>query len=223
MALLHMTTSEPAEQLIALLLGYFLGAIPFAWIIARMKGVNLFEVGSGSSGATNAARALGWRWFFPIFALDVLKGFGPVFVAVKMSVGAPGYSIDPAIFAMIGAILGHTFSIFLKFRGGKAVATGVGTVLALSPATGGAVLGVFALVFLLTRYVSLGSILAALCVPAAYWYFEAGNPYEMARFLMLCFVSFFVVWKHRGNLKRLLAGTESKAIKRPPAAANPGS
>ncbi len=210
--LFEAVANQPMDQVVALIVGYSIGSIPFAWLIARAKGVNLLKVGSGSSGATNAARAIGWKWFFPIFLLDAAKGFVPVFFAGKTTAEL-GYSVDPVLFIVAGAILGHTFSPWLRFKGGKAIATGVGAVLALSPATGGIALAVFALMFFTTRFVSLGSICGALSVPVSYA-FLGESPHHLDHMVFLSVMAAFVNWKHRTNIVRLLNGTESRAVKR---------
>ena len=197
---------------IALVGAYLMGSIPFGFLFAKMKGIDLREVGSGNIGATNAARAMGLRWFFIIFTFDAAKGAVPVLLADALLAQE---SLDVPLIAGLGAVVGHTASVFLKFKGGKAVATGVGMIAALSPLTALACVVVFVLALLITRYVSIGSCLGAMSAPSAFWALEmqALNPFDhdaRARLIMLVVLAVFVVWKHRSNLSRLMKGEEHR-------------
>jgi glycerol-3-phosphate acyltransferase PlsY len=150
------------------LLAYLLGAVPFGYLIARMRGVDILRQGSGNIGATNAARVIGFRWFPVVLALDALKGFGPTALAGLLNDrGILGYSasLDYVIVAAVGAMLGHTFSPYLKFKGGKGVATGLGVMLAITGTPGSVIplpalcaFGVFLLALIPTRMMSAASI-----------------------------------------------------------------
>lgn len=209
-----------APTLIVLAVGYLLGSLPFGYLVARARGVNIFEVGSRSPGATNVRRVLGSGPGNLVFALDALKGAAATLVPWGWHRLAP--HADPvldatqhgylAIAGLVGSLLGHSFSCFTRFRGGKGVATGAGGFLVLFPV--GALLAavVWALTAALTRYVSLASVLAALSLPVLALAFQ--------RSVMLVGVSagvaLFVLVRHRANLSRLLAGTENKIGRKAP-------
>ena len=190
--------------LIAAVAGYLLGALPFGYLVARAKGVNIFEVGSKNPGATNVRRVLGHGPGNLVLFLDALKG--------AAAAGWPlvfGHFSNPemiGITGLVAAILGHSFSCFTGFRGGKSVATGAGGFLVLFPI--GMLIGIaiFGVIVAVTRYISLGSMVAALSLPI--------TAVLMHRSTVLVSVSavvaLFVVLRHRANITRLLAGTESK-------------
>ncbi|MEI7577048.1 MAG: glycerol-3-phosphate 1-O-acyltransferase PlsY [Armatimonadota bacterium] len=188
---------------------FFLGSIPFGMLLARANGVDIRAVGSGNIGATNVVRALGPKVGLAVFVLDVLKGVIPA-VATKHLVHAPFGEIQIQTLSMIMgviAILGHMFSPFIGFKGGKGVATGFGAALG---AITGAALVAFAVIILtvvITRYVSLGSILSAISVPIASMLVFHDSP-QLLPILVVMVV--FIVWKHRSNIERLRNGTESK-------------
>lgn len=202
--------------LIAAAIGYVLGALPFGYLVARAKGVDIFTVGSGNPGATNVRRVLGRGPGNLVFALDVLKGalatgwpwLDAAFNA-RRHTGGFFITVDPTAFmiaGLVGAVLGHSFSCFTRFKGGKGVATGAGGFLVLMPTAaliGGVIWGA---VFMLTRYVSLASMLAAVSLPFSAWWL--GRP---ATIIVLCvLVAAFVVIRHRENCRRLWRGTEHR-------------
>lgn len=203
---------------------YLVGGIPFGLIAGKLlKGVDIRTVGSGNIGATNAARVIGAKWFPVILALDALKGFGPTALAGLLNDrGILGYSasLDYVIVAAVGAMLGHTFSPYLKFKGGKGVATGLGVMLAITgtpdtvvPLPALCALGVFAVALALCRMMSAASIVATASLPLWYWLFTRpetfDNPWR-SRFIFLCVTCVFVVFKHRANMARILRGTEPR-------------
>jgi len=149
-----------------LIASYLIGSISFAWIIARLHGVDLRKIGSGNLGATNLSRACGPKWAYTCFALDVLKGFAPVF-AVKLFAAPENPS--PAFFGAwlaigVAAILGHVFPVFLKFKGGKGVATSFGVVLGIWPylaIPGIIAFAIWGIAVLIWKYISLASVIAA--------------------------------------------------------------
>ena len=182
--------------------GYLLGSIPFSYMVARFFGVaDVRKVGSGNVGATNVMRAAGKTAGLLAFALDALKGAAVAVLAGRLS---PDGNI-PAL-AAVAAILGHMFPVWLSFRGGKGVATGGGAFLPLCPAAAAGGFGAFVVVALLTRYVSLGSCAGA--VTLAVLAFVLGAP----RAVSWCAAgaAALIIWKHRGNLARIAAGTESR-------------
>ena len=203
----------------AAFIGYLLGSLPFGYVVARAHGVDIFKEGSGNPGATNVKRVLGEKFGAKgkragnlVFALDAVKGAvaagWPLFTALATT--------DARLLGLIGviaAVLGHSFSVFTKFKGGKGVATAAGGLIVLIPVSCLIGAAVWLLTFLVTRYVSLGSILAAVAVPAASWL--RGNPLPFS--LVATLLGAFVIFRHRANLKRLLAGTEPRFAKKPPA------
>ncbi len=214
--------------LIAAAIGYLLGSLPFGYLVARAKGVNIFEVGSKSSGATNVRRVLGNGPGYLVFFLDAVKGAlaagWPLAVARGWSSDmGVGPSITTmaignltvfdyqsvaamAVAGLFGALVGHSFSCFTKFRGGKGVATGVGGFAVLFPWGALIAVSAFALVLALTRYVSLGSMVGAVTLPVSAWLLH--QPKLIIG--VSAAVAVFVVVRHRANISRLLAGTENK-------------
>jgi glycerol-3-phosphate acyltransferase PlsY len=187
---------------ITLAAGYLLGSIPFSYLVARRWGIaDVRQVGSGNVGATNVMRAAGKTAGFLALVLDALKGIAAALLGQRL---APGGAL-PAL-AALAAILGHMYPPWLRFRGGKGVATGAGAFLFLQPlATAGGLLA-FALATGLTRYVSLGSCSGAVVLAALA--FVLGGPTPVA--WCAAGTAILVVWKHRANLERIAAGTESR-------------
>lgn len=197
--------------LIAAAIGYLLGSLPFGFLVARAKGVNIFEVGSKSSGATNVRRVLGNGPGYLVFVLDALKGAVAAGWPLLGSLNPPSAALPDIVFAMgttglVAALLGHSFSCFTKFRGGKGVATGAGGFAVLFPWGALIAVAAFALVLALTRYVSLGSMVAAVTLPVSAWLLQRSN----LIIGLSVVVAIFVVVRHRANISRLLAGSESK-------------
>lgn len=191
--------------LIAALLGaYLLGAIPTSWVAAQLgAGIDLRVHGSKNLGATNLYRVLGWRYAIPVGAFDIAKGTAPTLL-LPPRIGS-GDWIPLAIGT--AAILGHVFSVFVKFRGGKGVATSAGVVLALAPVPLLAAAVAWAAVLRGTGYMSLASITGALVFPVAAWALGTSNPYIVP---VGALIAAFIVFTHRANIGRLLAGTESR-------------
>ncbi len=199
------------------ILGYCIGSIPFGYLIARRKGINLFEEGSGNIGATNVGRLLGWRWFLLVFFLDFLKGAGPCLLGLwlikSFVLGVAGSQADLALAAGVGSCLGHVYSLYLRFRGGKAVATAFGVLSVLSPLSAAVCIVLFLILFLGTRYVSIASIGGALALPFVYGFSLEWQVFSMpllARFIFFVLLSLLVVVRHRRNLERLMHGTEKR-------------
>ena len=154
----------------ALLIGYLLGSINFAVFVAKFKGLDLFSLGSGNPGATNVKRTMGAFWGNTVFLLDFSKGYLAVFLTQSMLV-LEGFNYDLlGILGLLGAILGHSFSIFLKFRGGKGVATTMGGLLALMPWVLVLGLVVWVIVFFSTRVVAMASIVFAISLPISFYF-----------------------------------------------------
>jgi glycerol-3-phosphate acyltransferase PlsY len=198
---------------VAILASYFLGAIPTSyWVVRAVKGIDLRTVGSGNLGATNLYRLMGWKYAIPVAAFDVLKGAIPVWVFAPMA----GLGELGAVGLGLMAVLGHVFSVFVSFRGGKGVATGGGVILGLAPWAFLVSLVIWIVTVRLSGYVSLGSVLGALSLPAAVLLL---HPERSGDFVAAvgCLTA-LVVWLHRANLRRLMAGTEHRFGRRAGAA-----
>ncbi|HEB50562.1 MAG TPA: glycerol-3-phosphate 1-O-acyltransferase [Desulfobulbus sp.] len=190
-------------SLISILFSYLLGAIPFGLLLSRGTGVDIRKQGSGNIGATNVARLLGRKLGILTLLLDVLKGFVPIWLAGRFLVTDPHHNL---VVALCGAatVLGHMFPVYLGFRGGKGVATGLGVFLYLEPLAVLYSLLVFVTAVVLSGFVSLGSLLAALSFPL--WLYLLGTP---AWTLWLAGFVVIMIWiKHHENIRRLLNGTE---------------
>lgn len=185
------------------LIGYLLGSISFAVIIARSQGVDIFKEGSGNPGATNVKRALGSKWGNLTFALDALKGL----VAAGWPLIAYGGDNRLAVIGLVAAILGHSFSVFLKFRGGKGVATTIGGLLALMWQVLLIGLVIWLIVFYSSKMVALASILFAVSIPISA-YFIHGT--EDPRFYLGLILGVLIVVRHRSNIARMFSGKENK-------------
>jgi len=209
-------------RFVILIIGaYLLGSIPFGLIIARAHGKDLRSIGSGNIGATNLSRALGRKWAFLGFFLDVTKGLVPMLVATGF-ISSPPHITEFLLALATGcaAVLGHIFPIYIKFRGGKGVATSFGVALGLWPyytVCSFFALGVWAVTVLMWRYVSLASIAASIAFPLALILVIVLTPgWDFADLWPLLAVAtaipLIVIVRHRENIKRLIAGTESKVF-----------
>lgn len=186
--------------------GYFLGALPFGYLVARAHGVNIFQEGSKSPGATNVKRVVGRKAGNLVFALDVLKGGvaagWPLLFGLGKGLGCAG---------LAAALLGHCYSIFTGFRGGKGIATGAGGFLVLMPIVTVIGAAVWIGLFFTTGYVSLASIAAAVTLPVAA--LILGRPAYLT--LIAAVIAIFVAVRHRANIRRLIAGTENRRGRTP--------
>jgi glycerol-3-phosphate acyltransferase PlsY len=193
------------------LIAYLIGSVPFGLLIAKTKGVDIRTQGSGNIGATNVLRCLGKPLGITCFVLDVLKGYLPALLFPILGTGDAGLQESfPGIGILFGAaaILGHNFPIFLKFKGGKGVATSAGVLLGIAPLAVGLGILTWAIVFFISGYVSLGSIIAAVVVALTGW-IRVGH-YGAVTAGALTLLGALAVWRHRSNIKRLIAGTENK-------------
>ena len=188
-----------------LLASYFMGAIPTSYLLSRLfAGIDLRQHGSGNLGATNLYRVLGWKYAIPAAAVDIAKGAIPVLVF------APQVS-HSQLFALacgVAAILGHVFSVFVGFKGGKGVATAAGVMLGLAPLALAVSAVVWGLLVRLTGYVSVGSIAAAVVLPLAVYLLEDST--SPALLWIAAAIAAGVIFLHKGNIQRLLKGTESR-------------
>ena len=191
--------------LISIPLAYLLGSIPFGYLLVRIfRKQDIRATGSGNIGATNVARSGAKGLGIATLLLDLGKAFAAVKIAQHISPG----NYDLAVAAAVAAILGHVFPVWLGFRGGKGVASALGVFFALTWPSALAILGIFLVVFLITRYVSLASIIAAAVFPLFGFYFVPfKTPIVIVGFL---FIPLLIIVKHHENIRRLLAGTESR-------------
>lgn len=194
---------------LVLVASYLLGSIPFSYLVARQRGVDVRKVGSGNVGATNVMRNVGKGAGLIAFLLDAAKGAIAALIAQRSGLG-----VSLAALAAMAAIVGHMYPLWLRFQGGKGVATGAGAFLPLAPVATAGALAVFAATLGLTRYVSVGSMLGAVALAVLAAVTGAPAPVWIAAALMAA----LIVWKHRGNIARLRAGTESRLGRRAPAA-----
>ncbi|MEO0416460.1 MAG: glycerol-3-phosphate 1-O-acyltransferase PlsY [Verrucomicrobiota bacterium] len=196
---------------LAALIGYVIGSTPFGFLAGKMKGIDIREHGSGNIGATNVLRTLGKSVGYPVFLLDVLKGVVPVLIAQQLTDNSLTH-----IIAAIATILGHNYTFWLKFKGGKGIATTAGTMAPLIPIPLVVALSLWAIFLFATRYVSVASIVAAISIPisqAVQSFLKHSSNFAnwdkpLTIFgLVLCILA---VWKHRGNIQRLRNGTENR-------------
>lgn len=188
-------------------IAYLLGSIPFGFLLVRwFRGEDVRQSGSGNIGATNVARASPVLGLVTLL-LDAGKGAAAVLVALRLQ--QTGSPLLIGSFAALFAIVGHLFPVWLKFRGGKGVATALGSFLVIAPKSIVCVVGIFVLVLLIFRYVSVSSVIAVACFPIAAWIFhEHGGSSEVL--IVMSVASVLVIMKHRSNLERIILGTEPK-------------
>lgn len=202
-------------ELAALAASYLMGAFPTSYLAGRLfQGIDLRQHGSKNLGATNVYRIMGWRYAIPVGLVDVAKGAVPVLLIGPAVSASPWF---PLVCGVV-AVLGHVFSVFVGFKGGKGVATSAGVVLGLAPLAVGLCLAIWALVVWLSGYVSLGSVLATGAFPALVWVLYPARRDGIWLYIGLAAV---IIWMHRANLRRLASGTENRFgrhAKAPPAA-----
>ena len=201
------------------LLGYLLGSVNFAVLVAKKHGIDILTEGSGNPGATNVKRVLGKGPGNLVFALDALKGFvgaglptlvGYVIATQSITLVIQGDVFIHGVAGLVGTLLGHCFSCFLKFKGGKGVASTIGGLLVLLPIPILIGATLWGIVFLLSRYVSLASIALGVSLPLSCFFLK----YDQPQFWFAAAIAAFNVWTHRSNIGRLLAGTESRFAKK---------
>jgi glycerol-3-phosphate acyltransferase PlsY len=180
---------------------YLMGSVPCGYLLGKMSGIDVRSVGSGNIGATNVVRALGKGRGGMTLLADAAKGYLPVFVGLRLEFDAAAIAL-----IAIAAFLGHLYPLFLNFQGGKGVATALGALLALAPTATLVLVVVFAVAVLVSRIVSLGAIAAAMAAPLALWFFSQ----SLVFVAMGLFLGAMIILRHRGNIQRLLAGTEPR-------------
>lgn len=194
---------------------YLLGAVPFGLLVGFARGIDVRTVGSKNIGATNVLRSVGKPWGILTFVLDALKGFVPAFLfPVIGKCCIPDFQPleNLGLWCGTAAILGHNFPVYLGFKGGKGVATSAGALLGIAPLAALVGLGTWVVIFFTTRYVSLGSILAAATTCAAGWWFHLKNGLVVP--IALTVLAILIIWRHRANIQRLIAGTEHRFEKK---------
>ena len=224
---LSVTNSHPMQPVLLLILlipaGYLLGSIPFGLLVGRANGIDPRTAGSKNIGATNVGRLLGKKFFFIVFTLDLLKSFVPMAIASWIVHTIRPADRDWSVFtawlsAGAAAVLGHMFSLFLKFKGGKGVSTSAGVMLGLFPyCTLPGILSILAFLIVLktSRYVSLASMIGAISFPIIYLLIAIEMDWhplgaQLPLLLFGIFIPVMIVYQHRANIARLRAGTESK-------------
>ncbi len=209
-----MTNNMLISAVVIAILSYLLGSVPFSIIICRVwKGIDIRDYGSKNAGFTNVYRVIGPLPAVIVLILDVCKGMAAVLLITQISLDSVSLSlIDLKLIAGFSVILGHVFPVFSGFRGGKGIATGLGALLSIIPLEVALALILFVLTVAITRYVSLGSLSATMFIFLALiferYYLKYEVPSELI--LMMFFLTAFIFFNHRGNIKRLLAGTENK-------------
>lgn len=193
--------------IIPIILAYLLGALPFGYIVGKAKGIDIRLLGSGNTGATNVYRALGPAFALLVLVLDLAKGTGAALIGRHFMGSDVAWG---AVVCGLIAIVGHVYSVFLRFKGGKGVATAAGVLLFLAPPALALGLCAYALVVLATRYSSLGTLTAVAVAVASMFLMEYPLPYRLAVLL----AALFVVWRHRENIARLLSGKELRLGRR---------
>ena len=184
---------------------YLIGSIPFGYLIGRMRGVDVRTVGSKNIGATNVYRTVGKKWGFLAFFCDFLKGFVPSMLAVGSAIPHPASPNFPVLVGL-ACVIGHTLTIFMKFKGGKGVATAFGMMMALAPIPALLAFAVFVVTVWRSHYISLGSMLAAVTLAASVWFF----PVVLAMRVIAVLLAAFVIYKHKSNIERLIKGCENR-------------
>jgi glycerol-3-phosphate acyltransferase PlsY len=200
--------------LITSLASYLIGSIPAGYIAGRIAGIDIRTAGSGNIGATNVMRTLGKCYGYPVFAVDFFKGLAAVVVSVSMWKRTQPVSIPVELFGIVAAVcsvLGHSFPVWLRFKGGKGVATSAGALFGLMPFVALIAVAVWLITFQLTRYVSVASMIAALAVPIAILCIMfLGQRGETALLYFSICLAAVVIFRHRSNLSRLVRGTEPR-------------
>ena len=194
----------------AWLLGaYLIGGVPFGFLIGKLRGIDVRTVGSKNIGATNVFRTVGKKWGLLAFFCDVMKGLVPTLVAKMLYAETMP---EMPILVGITCVVGHMLTPYMKFKGGKGVATAFGALIALMPATVGIAFAIFALTFACSNYISLGSCVAATSLAVMVWipFLDHAGYKDLPLCILVTLIAAFIVWKHRSNIGRLVRGEENK-------------
>ena len=194
-------------EILAVVFGaYIIGSIPTGYLVVKaFKGEDIRKIGSGSTGATNVKRVMGKKWFFTVMLLDAFKGALPVLLAKFLTVSMASVGLLPVL-AAVAVIIGHSKSVFLGFTGGKSVASGVGTILALNWQVGLILAAIWGIITYFTKYVSVGSIIALCLSPILMFVFK-----QPLAYVIYCLIgAVYITYLHRENIKRLIEGRENK-------------
>jgi glycerol-3-phosphate acyltransferase PlsY len=208
--------------LLIVVLAYLLGSIPFGLLVARSRGIDIRKHGSGNIGATNVSRTLGKKWGILVFALDFLKGAFAVWIGrwlmqlqIQHELAGGYFTVAESrftfagIIAALAVILGHNFPVWLKFKGGKGIATSGGVLLALMPLASVICIALWCVLFLATKYVSLASVIAAAVLPLVVWLLlDFAHIGDWPLFWFSLAIAALAISRHKPNIQRLLAGTE---------------
>jgi glycerol-3-phosphate acyltransferase PlsY len=199
---------------VVVIASYLLGSIPFGYLAGRIAGIDIRNCGSGNVGATNVIRTLGKGYGYPVFVLDFLKGLGAVKMSILIATRLQSEWNSPEMFgvaAAISSVLGHSFPVWLRFKGGKGVATSAGALLGLAPVAALVGMAIWILTFWLTRYVSVASIAAAAALPLVILITTrlSRTTGKLLFYSSVCLAA-VVIWRHRSNLSRLIHGTEPR-------------
>jgi glycerol-3-phosphate acyltransferase PlsY len=191
-------------RIVAVILGYFIGCINFAYLIGHFKEhIDIREYGSKNSGTTNAIRVMGWKLGGLTFVGDLLKSVVAYYIMYQWA----GQSATVAIYAGLGVILGHNWPVFLKFKGGKGIASTLGLIYAVDFRAGIMMMLIMALIIFLTKYVSVGSLFMAVFMPVLFYVFQAIN---IEIFMVSLILMLLAIYQHRANIRRLINGNENK-------------
>ena len=197
---------ENMERLICLVVGYCFGLIQTSYIIGRIKGIDIRKKGSGNAGTTNSIRVMGWKFGLITMACDIMKCIVPVLI-MRAVYASTGSALLLGLWTAAGVVLGHDFPFYLKFKGGKGIATSAAVMMGFDWRMGLCCLVIFVVVVAATRYVSLASTLLSAALIAEILIFYPGR-WDL--FVLIVLYAGFAIYRHRANIKRLLAGTESK-------------
>lgn len=197
--------------LLAVIAGcYLAGSFPTAYVAVKaVKGVDIRETGSGNVGASNAMRILGKTWFVIVLLVDATKGLIPVYLILNIFLAEHPYVGRFALVGALSCMIGHIYPVWIGFKGGKGVATGVGVMSALLPYSVLCAFFVFLIIVTASRMISLGSIISAGLLPV-FFFLEKELPKDWEIFLFVCIAAIFVIYKHKANIKRIFEGNEAK-------------
>ena len=198
---------------VAVLAAYLVGSIPFGFLIGKMRGVDVRTVGSKNIGATNVYRTVGHGWGFLAFFCDFLKGLLPTLAAKIVAARSGDATLEYLPLAVgVTTVAGHMWTCFMRFKGGKGIATGFGMLVALVPWLVLVAFGIFVVTVWISHYISLGSILAAAFLLVAVWFPILGTQgwRNLPQSILVAFVAAFAIWKHKSNIQRLRNGCENK-------------